>query len=594
MLHKPACWNGRRDRLKICCPQGRAGSSPAAGSIKKNMEDGELFSTKASKFLTGFLALVMAAVMAVTADIPAEAAPIANGIDVSKHQSAINWSQVAASGVQFAFIKIGSLNSGVDPQYMANLAGAQAAGIKTGVYIYSYATSVAQAQQEANLVITWLGNNGLSMPVAYDIEDACMRALPTPTIQTMVATFCNTIEAAGYYPVVYSFKNLFLGKIGDSPYDKWVAQYGDGCDCPVSNIAFWQYSSHGAVAGIPTRVDMDYQLKDYSALIVPNGFAPRLGQMMFFANYKMQKGWVAFNGLKYYMNPTTGFLVANQWITDATGTYYLNPGDGHAAIGQTVIAGQNYYFDANGARQTGWVTLPTGIFLYAADTGIQVRGWFNDGKYSYYLNPQTGAMTLGLTTIDKKIYYFDATGHQAVGMTACADGIMRYFNPADNGSMSVGWFSDGKNMYYAAADGHLMTGANTIDKANYMFGTTGALQTGFVAGADGLVRYYNPAANGAMMTGWITDPATGLYYAAADGHIVTGLNQIGPNFYYFNESGVLQVNQSVTVNGVVYVIGADGIALQAPAVTGTGTDSAAAATTTTTTTHHKSSKKSKK
>ena len=34
--HVPAAWpqwrNGRRDRLKICCPQGRAGSSPAWGT----------------------------------------------------------------------------------------------------------------------------------------------------------------------------------------------------------------------------------------------------------------------------------------------------------------------------------------------------------------------------------------------------------------------------------------------------------------------------------------------------------------------------------------------------------------------------------
>ena len=30
----PACRNGRRGRLKICCGQPRAGSSPAAGSIK--------------------------------------------------------------------------------------------------------------------------------------------------------------------------------------------------------------------------------------------------------------------------------------------------------------------------------------------------------------------------------------------------------------------------------------------------------------------------------------------------------------------------------------------------------------------------------
>ena len=28
---KPACRNGRRGRLKICCGQPRAGSSPAAG-----------------------------------------------------------------------------------------------------------------------------------------------------------------------------------------------------------------------------------------------------------------------------------------------------------------------------------------------------------------------------------------------------------------------------------------------------------------------------------------------------------------------------------------------------------------------------------
>ena len=34
---KPACRNGRRGRLKICCGQPRAGSSPAAG-IEQNEE----------------------------------------------------------------------------------------------------------------------------------------------------------------------------------------------------------------------------------------------------------------------------------------------------------------------------------------------------------------------------------------------------------------------------------------------------------------------------------------------------------------------------------------------------------------------------
>ncbi len=33
-MGKPQWRNGRRGRLKICCPQGRAGSSPAWGTIK--------------------------------------------------------------------------------------------------------------------------------------------------------------------------------------------------------------------------------------------------------------------------------------------------------------------------------------------------------------------------------------------------------------------------------------------------------------------------------------------------------------------------------------------------------------------------------
>src|SRR5579859_4193877 len=31
-LAVPQWWNGRRGRLKICCPRGRAGSSPAWGT----------------------------------------------------------------------------------------------------------------------------------------------------------------------------------------------------------------------------------------------------------------------------------------------------------------------------------------------------------------------------------------------------------------------------------------------------------------------------------------------------------------------------------------------------------------------------------
>ncbi|MBQ9438631.1 MAG: hypothetical protein IJU50_09910, partial [Lachnospiraceae bacterium] len=90
---------------------------------------------------------------------------IAVGIDVSKWQGAVDWNQVAASGVSFAFIKLGSSYSGIDPYFYYNIAGAQAAGIKTGAYLYSYAKSVEEAAAEAAMMVQVLDPLTVNMPV---------------------------------------------------------------------------------------------------------------------------------------------------------------------------------------------------------------------------------------------------------------------------------------------------------------------------------------------------------------------------------------------------------------------------------------------
>ena len=81
------------------------------------------------------VSLVLAAVIGfgtfLTSGVDAQAAGvIAKGIDVSKYQGAINWSAVAADGYSFAFIKVGSAKSGLDPYFAANMVGANAAGLK--------------------------------------------------------------------------------------------------------------------------------------------------------------------------------------------------------------------------------------------------------------------------------------------------------------------------------------------------------------------------------------------------------------------------------------------------------------------------------
>lgn len=406
-------------------------------------------------------------VMAVTSS-----GAIAKGIDVSKHNGAVNWGQVAGAGITFTFIKVGSTNSGIDPQFAANITGAQAAGLKTGVYLYSYATTPEQAANEANLVLQWIEPYTVNYPIVFDIEDKCHKNLSEQQLIDIINAFCTTIDAAGYYPMVYSSKNMFVQKLSITGWDKWVAQYNDSCEYN-NNVCFWQYSSHGSVNGVGGRVDVNYQYKDYSKLIIPEGFIEHNGNVRFYRNWKMQKGWTAYNDTKYYLDGA-GNLVRG-WFTDASGTYYLSPADGSIARGQCRIDGADHYFTADGVKMTGWVVLNDLKYFYdPANNGTMKREWLSDEKGNfYYFDKNDGHMLTGDQTIDGKRYLFNENGIRITGMTAREDGSY-YYDPA-TGAMVTGWFSAADKTYYADAAGHIVTGIYEIDKQPYYFDETGVL-----------------------------------------------------------------------------------------------------------------------
>lgn len=343
-------------------------------------------------------ALCLAGALALVPGTQAEAigagSSIARGIDVSKHNLGIDWSQVPSSGVSFAFVKAGSTNSGIDPYFDVNMKGANAAGLRTGVYLYSYATNADQARAEANQLIQWIGNYTVNYPVVYDVEAPCHKNMSQAQLQELINAFCSIIEANGYYPVVYSSRNMFRDKIGNIGYDKWVAQYADSLEYD-GGAAFWQHTSHGSVAGIPTRVDMNYQFKDYASLIVADGFAPRGDQTVFYAGYRMQRNcWANWEDKKYHLDEN-GFVQKGCWFEDETGRYFLATKDGHALREDVTIEGQDYYFDENAVMQRGLVARP-------------------DGNV-YYYDPATGALQRNVTVnVDGTDYAVDGNGIAAV------------------------------------------------------------------------------------------------------------------------------------------------------------------------------------
>ena len=103
------------------------------------------------------------------------AAPAKTGIDVSSHQEEIDWAAVAASGVDYAMIRVGyrGYDQGglhIDAYAEANLQGALDAGLPVGVYFYSQAISVEEAREEANMLLDFIRDWDITYPVVFDWE----------------------------------------------------------------------------------------------------------------------------------------------------------------------------------------------------------------------------------------------------------------------------------------------------------------------------------------------------------------------------------------------------------------------------------------
>ena len=188
---------------------------------------------------------------------------VARGIDVSNFQGTIDWNQAKAAGIEFAILKVGPVYGKPDLTFERNATECERLGIPYGVYYYSYARSVADANIEADRTLAWLGGHHPSLPVYYDLEDNYILQDPNfskDKLAQIAQTFCNRMEAVGFKSGIYANLNWFNNYLNSpslSGYDHWVAQYNWRCDY-AGSYSFWQYSSSGNVPGVNGRCDMNY------------------------------------------------------------------------------------------------------------------------------------------------------------------------------------------------------------------------------------------------------------------------------------------------------------------------------------------------
>lgn len=192
-----------------------------------------------------------------------------NGIDVSVHNGSIDWNKVKNSGkVDFAIIRAGygKVASQKDPKFEYNYKFAKDAGLKVGLYWYSYATSVSDAKAEAKVCLECIGKPTLDLPIYYDIEDKKTLNLGKDKVSKIAETFLTEIEKAGYKGGIYTSKSVMETLISDdikNKYSVWVAHVGkSGAALKTTSYKgekdIWQYSWKGKIDGISGDVDLDH------------------------------------------------------------------------------------------------------------------------------------------------------------------------------------------------------------------------------------------------------------------------------------------------------------------------------------------------
>lgn len=191
------------------------------------------------------------------------------GIDVSYAQGVIDWEKVKASGlVDFAILRAGygKETSQIDDQFSRNYTACKQLGIPVGVYWYSYATTVDEAEQEAKVCLQTIQGKQFEYPVAFDIEEA--RCLPQA--DALSTTFCTALENAGYYTAIYTFKSALESNFSaavKNRYDIFLSHIGVQQTDYAGSYGLWQYSWTGCIPGISGDVDLDYAYKDYPTMI---------------------------------------------------------------------------------------------------------------------------------------------------------------------------------------------------------------------------------------------------------------------------------------------------------------------------------------
>ena len=199
-------------------------------------------------------------------------------IDVSQHQGAIDWPEVAGAGVSAAIVKAGDGARTQDPAFERNWRGARCAGIPRGCYHFAlleWRGELTSARRHVENLARILGDDPGELPWAIDYEtrilDAGIAAGGRQYVADWMIEAAEVVRELSGRPSVIYCAHWAMRRLGSLIDDLkreylWYARYPQEIDYSAPEPPdhppgwpwdIWQVTGSGACAGISGDVDIN-------------------------------------------------------------------------------------------------------------------------------------------------------------------------------------------------------------------------------------------------------------------------------------------------------------------------------------------------
>jgi len=198
------------------------------------------------------------------------------GLDVSNHQTSIEWPAVRREGYSFVYVKATEGGDWTDGRFVEHTTGARAVGLRVGAYHYfTFCRDGAEQGRHAVDVIGPQHRPG-DLPLVVDLEFGgnCSHVPTVAELDREFGAFDAVVRAAfGRPPVLYVTEDMLRRYVDGAAargsalagHRLWIratlGRPAGGCD----RWAFWQFANGGRVDGVDGAVDLNAYCGDAPA-----------------------------------------------------------------------------------------------------------------------------------------------------------------------------------------------------------------------------------------------------------------------------------------------------------------------------------------